>query len=83
MRYRRSLRVNVAIALLSAALRRTSDALRLSMPWIVTDVELRWKLRCLWMHHRRLTQSLIGALLLSVAVNLANFPKNLLSSLSW
>jgi hypothetical protein len=70
------------IANLSAALRRTSDASSVSMPWTVMDVELRGKLRWPWMHLRRLKKSLIEALLLRVAVNLANFPKNLLSNLS-
>ncbi len=51
----RSLRVNLAIVFLSAVLRRTSDASRASIPWIVMDVELRWKLRWPWMHLRRLT----------------------------
>ena len=72
----------LVMAVLSAALRRTSDASRLSMPSNVIEVELRWKLRWPWMHLRRLTQSLLGALLLRVAVNLANFPKSLLSSQS-
>ena len=33
------------MAVLSAALRKTSDASSKSMPWIVIEVELRWKLR--------------------------------------
>ena len=68
------------MVVLSAALRRTLDVSSESMPWIVINVELRWKLRCPWMHLQRLTQSLIGALLFRVAVNLENFPKSLLSS---
>jgi hypothetical protein len=39
------------------------------MPSNVIEVELRWKLRWPWMHLRRLAQSLIGALLLRVAVH--------------
>ena len=34
------------MVVLSAALRRTLDVSSESMPWIVINVELRWKLRC-------------------------------------
>ncbi len=70
------------MAILSVALRKTSNASSKSMPWIVIEVELRWKLRWPWMHLQRLMQLLIGVLLLRVVVNLVNFPKYLLSSQS-
>jgi hypothetical protein len=56
-------------------LRRTSDASRLSIPWIVREVELRWKLRWPCIHCRNLVQLLRGALFSSVLVNFCELPK--------
>jgi hypothetical protein len=53
-----------------------------SIPLMVIDVELRWKLRWPCIHLRSHVQLLKGALFSNVAMNFANFPKYLFSSLS-
>ncbi len=65
---------------LAVGLRTLSDASRLSIPLIVTDVELKWKLRWPWMHRLRQAQLLRGGSLPRVVVSLAKFSEYFVSS---